>query len=133
MNLKKYDTTTDCGIFQGPYVRITKGGIWTFNKVTAKDLGVKVGDRITIFQDEENPKDWYLHIDRSPSGFLVRDSAGQLRFSSKPSFVRMIESLGKDPKKISSAAIQIGKPFDHDGLELLPLITSGIKLRITTK
>lgn len=133
MKLKKYDTSTDSGSFQGPYLRITRGGIWTFNKGTAKILGVEASDRITLFQDEGNLKDWYMHIDRSPSGFLVRDSAGQLRFSSKPSYVAILGSLGKDPDQISSVAIQIGKKFDHNGLLLLPLLTSGIKIKLKRK
>lgn len=57
-----------------PRIRVnTKAGLFGFNENGCKLLGVKSGDQVVVFQDQDSPTDWYIEkVEKG--GFIVRAS-----------------------------------------------------------
>jgi hypothetical protein len=62
-------TTTKCD----PRVSFTKTGMISFNQHACDLMGLQVGDRFALTQDEDNPQDWYVF--KSPAGFPLKAKA----------------------------------------------------------
>jgi hypothetical protein len=72
MGLIKYDSTnTRSGSRAAkPTISFAKAGMITISGAAVAILKLKEGDKVSIFQDEEEPKDWYIAPD--PAGFEIR-------------------------------------------------------------
>lgn len=54
-----------------PRVAFSKSGTITFNPPACELIGLKAGDKITLAQDEEDPRNWYFFKD-AQHGFELR-------------------------------------------------------------
>ncbi len=71
MKLIKFDTTNCISPRKGTStVSFSKNGVIALNKQFSVQCGFTAGDKIAIFQDEENPYDWYIAKD--DDGFELR-------------------------------------------------------------
>lgn len=55
-----------------PRVRFQKGGLIVFNRTACRLMNLTAGKKIAFSQDEENPEDWYFHLD-DKNGFQLRE------------------------------------------------------------
>lgn len=60
----------------GKFVSINKAGVFHFSKDFVKESGFQENDKIDFFQDEANPKDWY--IAKSDTGQSRLRASGKL-------------------------------------------------------
>lgn len=56
-----------------PKVSFTKAGVILFNKEATKLLGLKIGDKVTLAQDPDEPINWYFFKDKD-HGFELRSA-----------------------------------------------------------
>lgn len=54
-------------------VSFAKSGTITFNEPATQLMGLKVGDKVSLSQDEEDPVNWYFFKDKE-HGFEVRSA-----------------------------------------------------------
>jgi len=54
-----------------PKVSFAKSGLITFNREAVKLLGLKIGDKVTLAQDPDEPINWYFFKDKD-HGFDLR-------------------------------------------------------------
>lgn len=90
-------------------------------KITQKEMGLKPGDGISLFQDEENPNDWYLCKDKS--GFPLRlRKCGALVFSSTYAVNKLFDSIDYRLKHFRFPVSKKG--IKHGDMTLFAIITS---------
>lgn len=54
-----------------PRVSFNKAGLISFNKKACELIGLKAGEKVTLAQDEEDPRNWYFFKD-AQHGFELR-------------------------------------------------------------
>ncbi|HEY4288232.1 MAG TPA: hypothetical protein VGN00_14105 [Puia sp.] len=92
-----------------PRVNFGNKGAVAFNKEAGKLLGFKVGDKISLGQDEEDPENWYFFLDKD-NGFAVRQyKDGAWLFNHAALVSAFVESKGFDAGKTIKALIA-GQP-----------------------
>ena len=132
MKLKIFDITNTKSQPKGrPYLTISAKGIFTLNKAMCDDCALKEGDVLKFAQDEKRPGDWYLITGaKKEEGFTLRSKgkAGtMLMFNCAGLAEEIFKSLNYKEK---SGRIATGcEPIQHDGLTLIPLITSTLKAK----
>lgn len=57
-------------------ITFTKSGCISFNRKAVVAIGLKPGDKLIFFQDEENPKDWYMKISKNKGAELRATTSG---------------------------------------------------------
>lgn len=125
MKLKKYNHTNVSATRKGePLIRISrKPGLLSFTKEAVEMTGLKAGDRIDFFQDEESV-DWYISRTEGDDGFLLRSdkTTQRLKFNASALIDLILPSvkLTKD----SFACRIANKPIvlDPQGRELWCII-----------
>lgn len=125
MKLKIYTRDAASRMPGIPKIRVAKSGLITINPGAAERIGIKLGDIISLAQDEERPKDWYLNVNGDPAGYKCRvDKNKSFAFNSVPITTTVLKSLGQD----ASISIAVGaESIEFDGKIFWPLITAGIK------
>ncbi len=94
MKLKCFDTSVVGVVSARPYIRINgKTGLIGFNSTLTRNLNLSKGDRVSFYQDESSPKDWYLA--RSGDGFAVRMKEESSSLNNVHTAKSLIESLQK--------------------------------------
>jgi hypothetical protein len=76
-------------------VAFNKAGTITFNPLAQKALGLKQGTKLTLAQDEDNPRDWYFFKD-DENGFELSMSSDQkyLKFGHSKLISALFEAFG---------------------------------------
>lgn len=124
MKLKSF-TREDCQ-FLGtgiPTVRVSKSGTFSFSKLAAVDLGLKVGNKIEILQDQDRPADWYVKKTEHQSGFILRNqSGGQVMVAAQPIARKLLKSIGKEG--VSTTFHMGTEPVEE---EFYAIITKAVK------
>lgn len=59
MNLIEFKQQLRSGV---PFVSINQKGVMCFNKAAVQGLGLNNGDKLTFYQDKDNPVDWYFKV-----------------------------------------------------------------------
>ncbi len=54
-----------------PTVALMKGGAFRFNRLAVETFGLTPGTSVRFFQDEQRPKDWYVHFDEKEQPFSL--------------------------------------------------------------
>ena len=72
MKLKEFSTTGIKSLKGIATITFTKSGCISFNRKAVETIGLKTGDKLIFFQDEENPKDWYMKISEDKGAELRR-------------------------------------------------------------
>lgn len=98
-----------------PRVTVTSSGVISFNRSLVEQLKLKVKQHITLAQDEESPKDWFviLNPDESNSPQLGGKAGDALSFSHIGIVRDLLSSLDLDPEETQSfkiASKDIGQP-----------------------
>ena len=127
MKLKVYDKRNSCSISTGrPTVRISrKAGLLTFQKGAIALLGLLPGDRLIVCNDEDSPRDWYIHKTADPEAFAPKPKgkagANIVQFNSSILAAKVLDSAGVAER----ASFAISKtPAIINGMEYWPLITA---------
>lgn len=116
MALKIYDSTITAQRKGRPTVNINpKSGLFAISKEAATLMGITEKSRISIAQDEDNSKDWYIIVSKSGEGFIPRMTDGRAQFSSSPIANKLLDSIGVD---YSSSYLIAKEPVDIDGIDL---------------
>jgi hypothetical protein len=120
-------------------INVQRNGYFMMNPITAKHLGLKEGGYVRLFQDENEPADWYIAatVDKF-KGFRVRqrtDAKGTKRvvFQSMSTAKRLLDSTGTEGLTSGSMLVGVASSFSMDGMDLFPIITSSLKVRASRK
>jgi hypothetical protein len=111
-----------------PSVRITKGGVMMINTSAMKKMEFVAGNRISLCQDKQHLKDWY--ICRDADGIEIKSKSGTTKsFGIQSSSLcnEILLSLGLEKGtcnsfKLAAAATEV------NGKSFWALITSKVKL-----
>ena len=76
MKLKEFSTTGIKSLKGIATITFTKSGCISFNRKAVETIGLKTGDKLIFFQDEENPKDWYMKISEDKGAELRATTSG---------------------------------------------------------
>ena len=76
MKLKEFSTTGIKSLKGIATITFTKSGCISFNRKAVETIGLKAGDKLIFFQDEENPKDWYMKISEDKGAELRATTSG---------------------------------------------------------
>lgn len=115
MKLKRIESKTKRST--KPFISLNLKGVLNFSTNAAENV-VKNNEHIQFFQDENNPESWYIHF--AEDGLKIRRSKHQCMLNSKSIFLKIARSTRQEPE--SNFRAYIGKSFEHDGMELYPLL-----------
>jgi hypothetical protein len=93
-----------------PRVAFSKSGTITFNPAAGQLMGLKGGDKVTLAQDEEDPRNWYFFKDPQ-HGFELRPGykdKGSM-FNHKVMVQALLQAFGK-PEDITHNFKIAGQP-----------------------
>jgi len=109
-----------------PSISLYKNGEFRISQSLADIMGAKTGSRIQVFQDEEEPTDWYIKFN-TEDGYLLRNKSGKgagYAFCSKP----LVEAI-KNSVKIRDGAkfiMPVSSEPDPE-LQVYAILTSVLK------
>jgi len=93
-------------------ITISKVGVLRLNKKAAQLLGIANGDRVSLFQDENRPQDWY--ISKTDSGLICRNAYGKDREAKVANNARLAAELHEQfaPSEKSVTIQMAQEPID---------------------
>lgn len=98
VKLKKYDSHyAGVRISTLPTISLNRGGKINLNPAALAKLGLKFGDKISLFKDENDPEQWYVGKDIS-DGFVTKENKGSAWFTSRSIACDLLDSLNIDHK-----------------------------------
>lgn len=126
MKLKEYNALTSNKQPRGAAtVRCNrKTGQIMFSAKAAHDIGLSDGKHVSIFQDEDRPKDWYVSLsDEKSGGFKLRQNSSSqgVVFNSTHIARSILDSVGNTD---NSATMMMGKETDLNDKSYWAIITS---------
>jgi len=97
MKLKQVTGSSQSKAKSAPTVSLNflNGRIY-FNAPTVQLLGLKEGDSLAFYQDEENPKDWYFTKAKIDGSVQLRDANKALAAFNGGIARRILQSVGRD-------------------------------------
>jgi len=119
MKLKKFNRK-DCSINRGDgfaYITLEKIGIIRLNRNAAELIGLSVGDKLNVINDEDNPRDWYIEKTTDDDGLIMRkhSDSGSICSNAKVITDEIRKSLGVETKTLRFRIA--GKPaFDDSNI-----------------
>lgn len=126
MKLIVFNKTTQSHRMVEPAVRFTKSGSIYLNKKAMDLMELQVGNAVSLAQDSDRKKDWYLF--RDADGMIVRTgskTAESFLISNASAAAELKQSLGIDAKKNFSLKLAI-VPIEENGKPYFALLTSQI-------
>lgn len=124
MKLKTYNKTNTLTKDRGtPAISITHTGVFRVSTVLAEEMKLQEGDQVALAQDEDEPKDWYLHKVKA-DGFPIHISGGGHVFSALGITRQMMELI---EFKHKTGRMIVGEKITHDKVQMWPLILSSLK------
>lgn len=101
MRLKIYDkTNSSVSDRRKATIRIQKAaGILTLSKAACASIGIASGDKVVIVQDEDSPKDFYIHKTSHPDGFTIRSKSNNVGANFNSAVIS--NKLSPDYKRVS--------------------------------
>jgi hypothetical protein len=126
MKLKKFDSTNCKNSRIGKAtISLCSNAASAISKTATEALGLKPGDGIAIFQDIENPTDWYACKDKD--GFPLREhSSGGLVFNASAVANHLFDSIQFNLKRFNF-------PIAKEGVKADKLIVHAIMTSAATK
>jgi|688.fasta_scaffold687957_3 hypothetical protein len=124
MNLVKYDQNNSQRVRSGKAcVNFSRKGASNISKKAQEMMGLKEGDSVAIYQDNDNPADWYMAKDKD--GFQCRRNTAGLMFNSAMIANSILDCFSYEGKSFS---FLIGsEPLMQGKQELWPIITASIQ------
>lgn len=126
MKLIVFNKTTQSSRIQEPAVRFTKSGCIYINKKAVEMLNLEIGNTISLAQDGERKKDWYLF--RDADGMVIRkgnQEGDSFIIANATAAYELKQSLGLDPKKNFTLKLAT-TPVEENGKAYYALLTSHI-------
>lgn len=129
MKLKIYNAENSAIYRQNvPVVRLNvKSGLLAFSAAAVEKMNLSPGKGIVIANDEESPRDWFIHITPDPAAYKLRTAGGKSKrgflFCNSTAIVRSVFSS----LKIESTSIGFmisQQPIIEQGLEYWLIITA---------
>ena len=122
MKLKEYNKLTCLSVQSKEMVLsiIGKHGFFNFNKNFCTTAGLDANKKVIIFNDEDNPSDWYCCITTNNNGFnLQRLNSMYCRIKSKTISDLVLKSFGLNV--VDSQKFLIEDKIEFNGIELYPI------------
>lgn len=109
-----------------PTINFNRNGAISISQTAVEKAGITAEKKISFFQDESRPKDWYFSVSEGVSEFKIRKHTknGSMLFNCKSLQQEIIASLGLDTD--TNISFPIGEVSVVDGVKLYPIITSKI-------
>lgn len=126
MKLIVFNKTTQSHRVQDPAVRFSKSGAIYINKKGMELMGLQIGNTISLAQDGERKKDWYLF--RDADGMIIRvgsKTTESFLIANATAASELRLSLGLDPKKNFTLKLAT-TPVEENGKAYYALLTSQI-------
>lgn len=111
MKLKEFSTRGRKALKGIATITFSKSGCIGLNGSAVETMGVKSGDKLIFFQDEENPRDWYIQV--------TQDKGAELRLGSGTSgglycnFAFVVQEVFKSMQLKDRAKFQISTQVDN--------------------
>ncbi|WP_303181412.1 hypothetical protein [uncultured Butyricimonas sp.] len=111
MKLKEFSTRGRKALKGIATITFSKSGCIGLNQKAVEAMGVKSGDKLIFFQDEENPTDWYLQV--------AQDKGAELRLGSGTSgglfcnFAFVVQEVFDSTKTKDRAKFQISTQAEN--------------------
>lgn len=70
MKLKEFSTCGRKALKGMATITFSKSGCIGLNNKTVESMGLKPGDKLVFFQDEDNPRDWYMGVGKEKGAEL---------------------------------------------------------------
>lgn len=131
MKLKKLDRVSAPPFDnKQPTVTLRKKGVCNINSALAELMKLKTGGSVALFQDENEPDNWYIAKD-SKDGFAVRQSydkqSTSVMFNASGAVKQIFEHFNYEE---TSARCVVGKePVKDNGFALFPIMFSSAQHR----
>ncbi|MCU6767376.1 hypothetical protein OCV73_00165 [Barnesiella propionica] len=77
MKLKEFSTVGRKALNGIATISFNKKGFIGINAAAAESIGIKSGERIVFFQDEDNPEDWYFDVSPDKGALLRNHTTGK--------------------------------------------------------
>lgn len=124
MKLKRFDTTTTVQAReQKPCLTVNKVGVWRANSALSELLKLKKGTGVCLLQDEEEPTNWLIGVDKT-NGFPVNEKDGAFYWSSSATKDELLASVETEHP---AGRMLVGEEATkHEGLTLYPILTSSL-------
>ena len=109
----------------GKFISINKAGLFHFSKDLGIALELKEEDKVSFYQDETQPKDWYFAIEKEGKNKIRKSYDGRGFMTNAQSISKEIKiALGKSTDK--TLQIMVGQPTNINGIDYYPMLTAGI-------
>ena len=128
MKLKEFSTIGELSASGIAAISFNKRGLICINTAAAESIGIKKGDRIAFYQDEDNPEDWYFRIS-TKDGALLRDNKSKKGL--KCYFAIVVSEILKSTKNKDIAKFQISTTAE-DGLYAI-ITRKNIRMKPSTE
>jgi hypothetical protein len=126
MKLIIFDKKTQCQRSLEPSVRFTKSGSIYLNKGIMALMQLQVGNSVSLAQDEERKKDWYIFRDADGLNIRNGNKKGEsFLISNATAAFEIKKALGLDQKKNFSVKIA-NTATEENGKAFFALLTSKI-------
>lgn len=115
MRLRKFNKEDARQHFRGiPAISIAHYGWFKLNAKAVYEIGLKLGDKINLHQDQDRVTDWYLEKTDDPMGLTLHNGKNCLMVGCQKIVRRMMESTINDGS--TSASFRIVTQPDENGL-----------------
>jgi hypothetical protein len=124
MKLIVFNKTTQSHRIVEPAARFTKNGSIYLNKKAMDLMELQVGNAVSLAQDSDRKKDWYLF--RDADGMIIRTgskTSESFLISNASAVSELKQCLGIDDKKNFSLKLA-QKPVEENGKPYFALLTS---------
>lgn len=96
----KYDADNSATRYNSkPTIRFASNGLISFNYAAQEAMGLKVGDTIALFQDEDEPKEWCVARDKNGVKLREKPDSRGLLCNANVWHRRITEAVGIDEDK----------------------------------
>jgi hypothetical protein len=132
MKLKEFDLHNSRKIPRAgrPFLRVTRrAGTLFFSASTAQTADLKEGDGVVLFQDEENPADWYFKKNNSPKSFILRKATNKAKglVFNNSALAGILLDSAQTTGNLSNCTFGIQKnTVDIDGVHYYLIITADL-------
>ncbi len=125
MKIKTYNSLNRCGRETKPKIRMGKTGYIYITKKVSAMMEISIGDKVSLHQDEENPKDWFISKDENGIILKGKKEEGVLIFHLTEAVKKIFTECEITSKSISFVVSQT--PIELNNIKYYPIITSSAK------
>jgi len=119
-----------------PYVHLNgKNGVIAFSRKASEMIGLTDKCGISVFQDEDSPRDWFVALDSDAQAFKVRKTVSGFCFNNSGIARRILDCIGvppsaatnppgRDTSKMAASVQIVVNPTQIDGVNYFLLLTA---------